>query len=129
KPQLSAERKASLFVEISDEPSDEALNNLLMQLAQYKRLETLPAIYFLLEAILAEQQKSIDVSVSTAFALSDAELEKLVASLKKRLDREIRLESEIDESLIGGVVVHAGDLVIDASVKGKLAKLANELNT
>jgi F-type H+-transporting ATPase subunit delta len=53
----------------------------------------------------------------------------LIASLKTRLGREVKLDFDIDESLIGGVIIHAGDLVIDASVKGKLTKLTNELNT
>lgn len=129
KPQLSAEQKVAFFISVSDEQVDDALKNLLMQLALNKRLETLPAIYVLFEALMAEHNKSIDVNVSSAFPLSDADMEKMIASLKTRLGRDVKLDSVVDKSLIGGVLIHAGDLVIDASVKGKLAKLANELNT
>jgi F-type H+-transporting ATPase subunit delta len=128
-PQLTGENKAEIFSKVCEQPLDEFAKNLLLQLAGNKRLATLPAIYVLFEALLAEQQKTVDVNVKSAFPLNDAEAEKLLASLKVRLGREVKMESEVDKSLIGGVIIHAGDLVIDASVKGKLAKLTNELNT
>ncbi len=129
KPQLTAGQKAEIFVSVIEEGVDASIKNFLLQLADNKRLETLPAIYVLFAELLAEYQKTVDVNVTSAYPLSDAEAEKLLASLKARLGREVKMESEVDESLIGGVIVHAGDLVIDASVKGKLAKLTNELNT
>jgi len=129
KPELTAEKKAEIFSGLSDEAVSEPLKNLLLQLALNKRLEALPAVYILFEALLAEQRKSVDVNVSSAFPLGDEEVEKLIASLKVKLGRNVNIESSVDESLIGGVIIHAGDLVIDGSVKGKLAKLNNELNT
>jgi len=129
KPDLTTEKKVAFFASVGNQALNEAQKNLLTQLADNKRLETLPAIYVLFEAFLAEQQKTIDVDVSSPFPLTDEEVQKLVASLKTRFDREVKLQSKIDKSLIGGVVIHAGDMVIDASVKGKLAKLKNELNT
>lgn len=129
KPQSTVQQKAEIFAKVSDVSLDGAVTNLLIQLASNKRLDTLPAIYDLYEQLLAEQQKTVDVNVVSAFALNDAEVQKLVASLKVRLGREVKMKTEVDKSLIGGVIVHAGDLVIDASVKGKLAKLKNVLNT
>lgn len=129
KPDLTTEKKVAFFASVSDQAINNAQKNLLTQLADNKRLGTLPAIHVLFEDFLAEQQKTVDVDVSSAFPLKDEEVQKLVASLKTRLGREVRLQSNVDESLIGGVVIHAGDMVIDASVKGKLAKLKNELNT
>lgn len=130
KPQSTVQQKAAIFASVSESKLDEAATNLLIQLAGNKRLEALPAISVLYEALLAEQQKTVDVNVTSAFTLNDAEVNKLLASLKVRLGgREVKIKTEVDKSLIGGVVVHAGDLVIDASVKGKLAKLKNVLNT
>lgn len=129
KPQATVQQKAEVFATVSEDGLDDAAKNLLIQLAANKRLETLPAIHDLYQELLAEQQKTVDVNVTSAFALSDAEAEKLLASLKTRLGREVKMKTEVDKSLIGGVIVHAGDLVIDASVKGKLAKLKNVLNT
>lgn len=128
-PQLTSDKKAEVFMSICEGKLSDGGKNLIAQLAENKRLEAIPAIQVLFEALLAEQEKSVDVNVETAFALSDAETDKLIASLKVKLGREVKLESTINESLIGGVIIHAGDLVIDASVKGKLAKLANELNS
>jgi F-type H+-transporting ATPase subunit delta len=59
--------------------------------------------------------------------MSEAQQAQLVAALKKRLGREVTLVTKTDESIIGGAVVRAGDLVIDASVTGQLEKLANTL--
>ena len=70
---------------------------------------------------------TLDVSVITAFPLSDAIEDKLAASLKERLQRDVVLHSEIDKDLIGGAVIRAGDLVIDGSVRGKLARLAESM--
>jgi len=129
KPELTPEKKVQLFTETTEQPLSDSLKNLLLQLAGHKRLEILPAVFVLFESLLAEHQKTISVDVISAFELSDAELERLGASLKTRLGRDVKLQSSVNQDLIGGVVIRAGDLVIDASVKGKLTKLTNELNT
>lgn len=129
KPQLTAEQKAEAFISVCAEKLDDAGKNFIRQLADNHRLEAMPAIYILFEHYLAEQQKSLDVNVTSAYALSDAEVEKLAASLKQRFSREINMQASVDESLIGGVVIRAGDIVIDGSVRGKLAKLTHALNS
>ena len=67
--------------------------------------------------------------MSTAFPLSDAVVEQLSAALQKRLERQVKLNTTVDEKLIGGVVIRAGDTVIDNSVRGKLNKLAESLSS
>lgn len=128
-PQLTAEQKALSFASVCGESLDDSGKNLIAQLADNKRLQALPAIYVLFEQLLAEHDKTIDVNVVSAFALSDAESEKIVTALGKKLGRKVALKSTVDNSLIGGLIIHAGDVVIDGSIKGKLAKLNNELNT
>ena len=64
-----------------------------------------------------------------AFELEDAEADKLVAALKERLGRDVQVSTSVDESLIGGVLVRAGDTVIDGSVRGRLSRLAEQLNS
>ena len=64
----------------------------------------------------------------SAFAVSDAQRNKVAESLKKRLGRDINLSVTIDESLVGGAIIRAGDMVIDGSVRGKLEKLASTVN-
>jgi len=66
-------------------------------------------------------------SVTSASALPAAELEGIKAALKKRFGREVELETAVDESLIGGAVISAADLVIDGSLRGKLSRLQTAL--
>ena len=70
----------------------------------------------------------MEAEVISAFAVNDTQLKDIAAALKKRLGRDIDLHTRIDSSLIGGIVIRAGDLVIDGSVQGKLQLLATHLN-
>lgn len=128
-PALSADGKAKLFVEVGGDNFDTGFANLIAQLAQHKRLALLPTIFAQYHALMAEQQKFADVEVTSAFELSDAETSKLVESLKKRFGMEVRVSNVVDAGLIGGVIIRAGDTVIDGSVRGRLNKLAEQLNS
>ena len=96
-------------------------------MAENNRIDLFPAIAEIYEAYKAEQEKSIEAEVTSAFALSDEQQDKLAKALSARLGRQVRLNASEDASLIGGVVIRAGDLVIDGSVRGKLAQLAEAL--
>ena len=61
--------------------------------------------------------------VTSAVPMPAAELETIKAALKKRFGRDVEVETAVDESLIGGAVIDAGDVVIDGSLKGKLGRL------
>ncbi|MDR9425986.1 MAG: F0F1 ATP synthase subunit delta [Marinobacter sp.] len=128
-PGLSEQRKAELFVDCFEEPLPEALRNFLSILAENKRLALLPAISVLFRLYRADLEKSVSLTVDTAFELSDEEQQKLIDALSKKLERKVELEATVDQSLIGGVVVRTGDLVIDASVRGKLARMAKALGS
>ena len=67
--------------------------------------------------------------ITTAFEISSDIAQKLADSLKSRLEREIILATKVDQSLLGGAVIRAGDTVIDSSVRGKLTKLAESMNS
>jgi F-type H+-transporting ATPase subunit delta len=69
------------------------------------------------------------VELIAPFELEDAETDKLVTALKTRLGRNVQVSTSVDESLIGGVLVRAGDTVIDGSVRGRLNRLAEQLNS
>ena len=75
----------------------------------------------------AEAEKSVDAQVVSAFALSEAQLAQFAEALKKRLGRKVNLVAKIDQSIIGGAIVQAGDLVIDGSLTGQLNKLSHAL--
>jgi F-type H+-transporting ATPase subunit delta len=97
-------------------------------LAANKRLTLLPDIAELFEGLKAEYEKTVDVEVISAFGMDQAAESNLVAALKKRLQRDVKLNISVDRALIGGMIVRAGDLVIDGSVRGKLNKLAESIN-
>ena len=105
----------------------ESINNLISLLATNKRLMLLPEIHALYEIHRAEQEKTLDVDVSSFADLSSKQQEQLVESLSQRLKRKVSLNITIDPSLLGGAIVRAGDLVIDGSVRGKLNKLGTVL--
>lgn len=126
-PQLIADKKAELFIGICGDKLNASGKQFIHQLAQNKRLKVLPQIYVLFEKLLAEQQRKQDVYVTSAYKLTAAEEESLKKALAKKLGKEINLQSEVDRALIGGVLIRAGDTVIDSSVRGKLQQLSHVL--
>jgi len=128
-PRLTSTEKATTFVEVSGDKFDAQARNFLSIVSENNRMELLPEIADMFELYKAEQEKSVDVDVTSAFALNDEQQDKLAKVLSARLGREVRLHAAEDASLIGGVVIRAGDLVIDGSVRGKLAKLAEALKS
>ena len=65
--------------------------------------------------------------ITSAAPLSAAQKQQMAATLKKRLGRDVNVTTVIDENLIGGAVVRAGDVVIDGSLRARLDGLANAL--
>ena len=128
-PRLTSAEKATTFNEVCGDKFDAQARNFLSIVAENNRMELLPEIADMFELYKAEQEKSVDVDVTSAFALNDEQQDKLAKVLSARLGREVRLHAAEDASLIGGVVIRAGDLVIDGSVRGKLAKLAEALKS
>ena len=87
----------------------------------------LAEISTIFDALKAEAEKTINVDVDSAFELSPAQQEKLAATLKVRLGREIKLQCQVDKNLLGGVVIRAGDKVIDGSAIARLSELSTAL--
>ena len=128
-PGLSDGDKVKLFAEVCGDQLDQDGANFIAQLAQHKRLAALPMIFSLYHTLVAAQQNYADVEVVSAFELDDAETGKLVDTLKKRFGHEVRVSKKVDADLIGGVIIRAGDTVIDGSVRGRIQKLSEQLNS
>ncbi len=101
--------------------------NFLKLLLEYGRAAVLPEIAEHYETLKAEVENSVDVTVTSATELSEAQTRSIAEALEKRLERSVRIETEIDEDLIGGAVIRAGDVVIDGSVRARLDGLTNVL--
>ncbi|WP_028389390.1 F0F1 ATP synthase subunit delta [Legionella fairfieldensis] len=129
-PATTQEQQVELFKTLfakSESKEKFAVHNLIALLASNKRLMLLPDLKVLFEALRAEQEKTLKVKVTSFSELSKAQQDQLINSLSKRLQRKITLDLHIDKSLLGGAIVHADDLVIDGSVRGKLNKLSSDL--
>jgi len=128
-PALSDERKAAVFIDICEGRFSEQVQNFVHVLAENKRLTLLPEIAELFEALRAQQERSVDVDLTSPFELTAEQQDKLAKALSAKLDRQVNLSSHLDKSLIGGVVIRAGDIVMDASVRGRLSKLADAIGS
>ncbi len=101
--------------------------NFVRVLADNQRLLVLPEIAAIFETLKAEAEKTVNVVVDSAFELSAAQQDKIVSSLKKRMGREIKLVCQVNKELLGGIVIRAGDKVIDGSARTRLGEMANAL--
>lgn len=128
-PALTRERKADDLLMVCEGQVNAEFGNYIRTLADNDRLLLIPDIAELFEQYKAEHDRSITVEVESAFELSDDQQKTLATALTKRLDRTVTPHVTINPSLIGGVLIRAGDLVIDGSVRGKLAKLAEALKS
>lgn len=126
-PKTTTEDQAGLFCAVLDKLLDEKKKNFIHLLAEYGRLTVFPAITALFNSYYEEHQKIVEVEMATAIPLSDAYQAKFVAALTERLKRKVSLHCTVDEALLGGAMVRAGDLVIDGSVRGKLNRLLESL--
>ena len=127
-PEATSSQLADTFVKVCGDQLDQKGANFIVELAQHKRLSLLPQINEQFEALKAQQQHVVEVEVASAFELEDSQVQALAAKLKQSLNREVQMHTRIDSDLLGGVLIRAGDLVIDGSVRGKLAKLAEVMN-
>lgn len=101
--------------------------NLLKLLIENDRVAVLPEISVHYDALKAAVENSVDAVITSAVALSERQLDDVAAALRERTGRDVRITTEIDETLIGGAVIRAGDVVIDGSLRARLEGLATAL--
>ena len=106
---------------------DKKGTNFLKLLLEYRRVAVLPEIAAHFDALKAEVENVVDVMVTSAAPISAGQQETIARALRERLGRDINLATEIDENLIGGAVIRAGDVVIDGSLRARLEGLATAL--
>ena len=144
-PSLTAEQKATALIDVCEkifekvpyeggrhivrvgDALDDKGRNFIRVLADNQRLPLLGEIAAQFERYRANQEKSVEVTVLTAFPLAEEAGNNLAKVLSRKLEREVRVESQVDENLLGGVLIRADDMVIDGSVRGRLNKLAETM--
>jgi F-type H+-transporting ATPase subunit delta len=126
-PKVNKDKLSELLHDVSHGQIDNEGSNFLKLLLQNKRLALLPFIASQFEELKAEDEGYIKVDVFTAFAFTKEAQNKFAGSLEKTLSKKVHMNVALDKSLIGGVLVRAGDLVIDGSIKGQLQNLQKAL--
>lgn len=126
---MSADKLAEIFVAVCGEQVDAFGQNLLKVMAENGRLTALPDVSEQFFALKKEHEKEIDVEVISAFELSSDQLANISGKLEVRLARKVKLNCSVDQALLGGVIIRAGDLVIDNSARGQLNRLSDALQS
>ena len=127
-PRVSAEQLTGLLLDIGGANLNEDGKNFVRLLVHNDRITLLPAIAAQFEQLKADAEGVVEVEAISAFALGDEQIRQITQSVQQKLGREVKLHTGVDKALIGGVIIRAGDLVIDGSVTGHLQDLAAQLN-
>jgi F-type H+-transporting ATPase subunit delta len=126
-PELGKGQKGELVIRVLGDTLSEHQQNLVKLMAENSRLKLLPDVLSQFEIARAKAENKIEAEVTSAYELTAAQTKQLVKTLKNKLGCDITLTTAVDASLIGGVVIRAGDTIIDASMKSQLDSLALSL--
>ena len=124
---VAAEKLAEIFNGVCGEQLDQQGQNLVKVLAENRRLQALPDISVMFTQLKADFDKEIDVDITSAVKLSKKQQTDIGKSLEKRLARKVKLNCSVDPELVAGVLIKAGDTVIDGSFRSKLNRLSDAL--
>ena len=128
-PEVATADIAEFIIGVAATKLDARMQNFVRILAENHRLLLLPEILAHYEVMRADVENTVDVEVISAVKLDAAQADKLTGALTTRLKRRANMRNSVDASLLGGAIIHAGDLVIDGSLKGRLQRLRTELTS
>jgi F-type H+-transporting ATPase subunit delta len=125
-PQLESRTKIAVLDEIVGD-SDTLLRNFLRLVAEKGRIGSIEEIAREFDRLMAREERRLNVELTTARELSDAEARDLLQQIEQASGRKIEATRRVEPSLIGGFVLQAGSMRVDASVRGRLQGLRQEL--
>ena len=128
-PEVSEQQLAELVIDVAGEQLSEQGRNLVKLLAHNDRLAVVADINQQFLVLRDNAEQVIEAQLITATEVDDAQKKKIETALSSRLGKKIKLESSVDESLIGGAIVRAGDWVVDGSVKAQLQDLVSVIGS
>ncbi|GKX52300.1 F0F1 ATP synthase subunit delta [Budvicia aquatica] len=126
---LAPEHLANTFLAICGEQLDENGQNLIKVMAENGRLIVLPDVLEQFIQLRSAQESTIEVDVTSATPLNDNQMANLATAMEKRLSRKVKLNCKIDKSVMAGIIIRAGDMVIDGSIRGRLDRLTEVLQS
>lgn len=125
-PDWTSEQLLGLLQSIGGDTFGDEVINLVRLLLENHRLGLVPEIVALYEERKTAAQGSLEITISSPYALNKTQEKRLAEALTHKLGKTVIISTEKDPSLIGGVRIQAGDLVIDSSLKNRLSRLATE---
>ncbi len=126
-PRIARNQVLDIVLKIGGSEFDELTQNFVRVLSHYRRLPIVPQIAKQYETLRAAEQGIIDAELETAYEIDDNQLSQLIDAMQNKLGRKVRLTRKLNADLIGGVVIRAGDWVIDDSIRARLDKLSSTL--
>lgn len=126
---VAPKKLADIFISVCGDQLNASGQNLIRVMAENGRLAILPDVLEQFTLLSAAQRKTIEVDVISVSPLKEGQLVKITAAMEQRLSLKVNLNCKIDKSIVAGVVIRAGDMVIDGSVRGRLWRLADILQS
>jgi F-type H+-transporting ATPase subunit delta len=125
-PQIESAKKAEILADLAGD-EDVLFKNFLMLVAEKGRAGEIEEIAHEFERLMAREERRLTVELTTAREISDAEAKAIVAQIEKAAGRKVEATRSVDPTLVGGIVLQAGSYRVDASVRGRLERLRQEL--
>jgi len=125
-PQIDPRAKARVLEDLLGD-SDELVRNFLLLAAEKSRIGDIEEIAREFEQLIAQKERRLEVELTTAYELSDEDASQIVRQIEQASGRTVEATRRVDPALIGGLVLQAGSLRVDASVRGRLERLRREL--
>lgn len=126
---VAPETLFKVFIAICDEKLDKYGQNFIHIMAENGRLLILPTVLQQFIKLRALMESTVEVDVLTISALSKEQQDKIITAMEKRLSRKVKLNCKIDKSVLAGIIIRSGDMVIDGSVRGRLERLTDVLQS
>jgi F-type H+-transporting ATPase subunit delta len=128
-PEVEQEVKAQILVDVLGDDSDEVTRNFVRLLAEKGRTAEIEQIAREFDALVAHEEGVLAVELTTALELTEDDFRSIVGQIEQASGRTVQATRSVDPELIGGLVLQAGSMRLDASVRGRLERLRQELAT
>jgi F-type H+-transporting ATPase subunit delta len=127
-PEVDQLVKAQILGDVLGD-ADELTRNFLRLLAEKGRTGEIDGIVQEFDSLVAAEQQVLEVELTTAYELTEDDFSSIVSQIEQASGRSVEASRSVDPDLIGGLVLQAGSMRLDASVRGRLERLRHELAT